>query len=310
MKRNKKYQFPYFLILIILIFTILFGGIFVFLKNQKKSFPKETKNSDIIIPTQVISPSTSKQDNMKIINTSSKQSIVKIPLDAVKGSGTFEVSEGSGPGGNYPLGLLSQGPELEIQVLQWNQIFEFQKPFIIEMTYEELKHFDEDKLVIAYYDEKSTNWTPLKSSVNKANKIVTTEDANKLGYYRLFGPLTCLRDENEPYDDNYSLYKNPVISDFKNVYSRLFDIKDDVDWITFPIKKGKIYTVKIINPTQGAAVYMSYSDGLIDDKTEIPTKIEISQKADYDGQFWVYFKPTKNSITGCSANYQFQITEN
>jgi murein DD-endopeptidase MepM/ murein hydrolase activator NlpD len=174
-----------------------------------------------------------------------------------------------------------------------------------------LLHVDMAKLTLRRWDERSKTWSAVSTTVNKARTQVTAL-ATELGRFDLHAPLICPADIQEP-DDHHGA-AHGILPDGTPV-TRLFDIRQDVDWFLFEAQAGAVYRFQVRGLAPGVQPVLALYDSDAAAPLVPAFKAQGTEtatgtwRAPLAGTYLLRATPAPGSTTGCSAAYELRVDQ-
>jgi len=212
--------------------------------------------------------------------------------------------------------LRTAGRSFLLQVLEWLGISQsqsvrrprssFAQPVTLQVTYgtAETRHFDTSQMKIYYWNDTTTAWIALPTTVDTNLKTATAQ-TTEIGNFDLQAPLLCPADSQE-IDDNYYVAKT-ITTDGVSA-NRLFDIAQDEDWLKLNAVAGQRYLIQTGNLASGVdTVLQVYDlDGVtqlaLDDNSGGGKASRLLWQAPQTGTYFVRVSQAAGSAFGCSAS--------
>jgi plastocyanin len=186
------------------------------------------------------------------------------------------------------------------------------EPVSVRMAYrsKDLVHLDPSRLTLYRWDGSSKTWISLPTTVDANQHQVIVQTA-EFGRFDLHAPLLCPSDSIEPDDDHGAAL--PITTDGIAV-SRVFDIKNDVDWFRLEAEAGKIYIVRTGHLGEGVITALQVYDPdsqapLASGKAANGGGSYLQWRAPFDGSYLIQVRPASGSTYGCQASYEFSVEE-
>ncbi len=222
--------------------------------------------------------------------------------------------------------LRSTGGSFWLRVLEWltgsgnnptirktTATVGFAQPVTVTVTYgvTETQHLDVNQLTMNRWDETSSTWVALPTTVD-TNLRQATAQTTGIGSFDLQAPLLCPTDTQE-IDDNF--YAARPISTNGSPASRLFDIVQDEDWFKFDAVAGTRYVVQTSNLASGVdTIAQVYDlDGVTvlasDDNSGGGKASRLTWQAPLSGTYFIRVSRAAGGAYGCSATYQLKVSQ-
>jgi murein DD-endopeptidase MepM/ murein hydrolase activator NlpD len=183
------------------------------------------------------------------------------------------------------------------------------QPMTLNMAFrmEDMVHLSLDALTLERWDDRTDQWKPVQTEVDRASGQVVAQTAS-VGRFDLHAPLACPEDSPEP-DDHYGAAQ--TIRADGSVLRRVFDTKEDVDWIRFETADKGLYLVEARPVTDGVRPEVRLYDPdsirqLASGKGDPPA---LQWRASEDGVWLLRISQAAGSKHGCDAVYEISVSE-